>query len=346
MNPDNHQIPPAFRIYTGKDIDRVIQSDRQAIIDAVENAYRAHYHGWTVNPDSYFLRFPDNDANRIIALPAHYHDRDGGGRITGIKWIASFPGNIACGLPRASGVLILNDGATGYPVACLEASIISAARTAASAASALRCLNGGAARVETLAVIGTGLISRYIIDFIAAAGIEVGAYLFHDLDRRHAQALADGVARRHGARVGVMPSLDAAVRAADVVVFATTASQPHVGDAGLLAHKPIILHISLRDLAPDLLLSSYNIVDDVEHCLKARTSPHLAEMLTGRRDFVTASLPAILCGAAKPPPRDKPVIFSPFGMGVLDLAVGALVCDSLQAHTAPIDDFFFDLKRA
>jgi hypothetical protein len=39
-------------------------------------------------------------------------------------------------------------------------------------------------------------------------------------------------------------------------------------------HNPLVLHVSLRDLAQEIVLASTNIVDDIEHCLKANTSPH------------------------------------------------------------------------
>src|SRR2546425_12853668 len=53
---------------------------------------------------------------------------------------------------------------------------------------------------------------------------------------------------------------------------------------------PVVLHISLRDLAPEILLRSQNMVDDVEHVMKANTAPHLAEQQTGNRSFVTGTL--------------------------------------------------------
>ena len=114
-------------------VKRVIDANKKQVFDAVEAAYRLHDSGNTLNPDSYFLRYPDNPNARIIALPAHL-----GGEVqkSGIKWISSFPENRATNLARASAVLILNDASTGYPLACLEASLISATRTAASAALA------------------------------------------------------------------------------------------------------------------------------------------------------------------------------------------------------------------
>ena len=75
-------------------------------------------------------------------------------------------------------------------------------------------------------------------------------------------------------------------------------------------HNPLVLHVSLRDLAPEILLASTNIVDDVEHCLKADTSPHLAEQLTGNRDFLAGTLDDVMAGRVTVP-ADRPVVFSP-----------------------------------
>src|SRR5690606_9372794 len=106
-----------------------------------------------------------------------------------------------------------------------------------------------------------------------------------------------------------------------------------------------VLHVSLRDLSPEVVLSSVNVVDDVDHCLKADTSPHLAEQRTGNRDFVDGTINDVLAGELKVP-ADRPVVFSPFGLGVLDLAVGKFVYDQVMAHGEPtvVPDFFSELR--
>ena len=141
-------------------------------------------------------------------------------------------------------------------------------------------------------------------------------------------------------------SAEGLIRSSDLVVFATIAAQPHVGDVSWFDHHPLVLHVSLRDLAPEILLASTNVVDDVEHCLKANTSPHLVEQLTGKRDFLAGTLDEVMAGRVTVP-TDRPVIFSPFGLGVLDLAVGKYVYDEVVASgdLHVIDDFFHELRR-
>ena len=136
------------------------------------------------------------------------------------------------------------------------------------------------------------------------------------------------------------------IRSSDLVVFATVAGEPHVTDVSWFGHNPVVLHVSLRDLAPEILLGSTNVVDDVEHCLKANTSPHLAEQLTGSRDFLDGTLDDVMAGRVTVP-ADRPVVFSPFGLGVLDLAVGKYVYDEVNrsGELHVIDDFFHELKR-
>ena len=65
------QSAPTFYVIPGSTVKRVIDDNKQQIFEAVEAAYRLHGAGNSINPDSYFLRYPDNPSARIIALPAH-----------------------------------------------------------------------------------------------------------------------------------------------------------------------------------------------------------------------------------------------------------------------------------
>jgi N-[(2S)-2-amino-2-carboxyethyl]-L-glutamate dehydrogenase len=336
-------VPP-FAVIPGAQVHTALHGRERQIVELVEAAYRLHGAGDSVNPPSYFLRFPDRPASRIIALPASV---GGQVRVDGLKWISSFPGNVAAGLPRASAVLILNDHDTGYPFACLESSIISATRTAASAALAADWLSRGRARPARAGFFGVGLIARYIHTFLSGTGWSFDEIGVHDLSAEHAAGFRGYLEQTGaGSRVTVHGSAEQLIRASDLVVFATVAGQPHVTDPAWFSHNPLVLHVSLRDLAPEILLASANFVDDIDHCLKADTSPHLAEQLTGSRDFLDGTLDDVMAGRVTVP-TGRPVVFSPFGLGVLDLAVGKHVYDELarSGELRVIDGFFHELRR-
>lgn len=335
---------PTFAVVSGAQVHEAVAGREAEVTRMVEAAYRLHGEGLTVNPDSYFLRFPDRPSDRIIALPASVKGSVG---VHGIKWISSFPGNVANGIPRASAVLILNDAETGYPFACLESSIISAARTAASAALAAAALaDRRGPRPRRVGFVGAGLIARYIHTYLAGNGFDFDELGVHDLSREHAEGFQGYLERAGKGETRIHDSAESLIRSSDLVVFATVAGEPHVTDPGWFEHAPLVLHVSLRDLSPEIILSSYNVVDDVEHCMKANTSPHLAEQRVGHRDFVAGTLYDVLTGTTTPP-ADKPVVFSPFGLGVLDLAVAKYVYDQVASsgglNTVP--GFFHEMKR-
>jgi N-[(2S)-2-amino-2-carboxyethyl]-L-glutamate dehydrogenase len=335
---------PAFAVISGTQVQNSLQGREKQILELVEATYRLHSAGDSVNPPSYFLRFPDRPSSRIIALPASI---GGQVRVDGLKWISSFPDNVAAGIPRASAVLILNDHDTGYPFACLEGSIISATRTAALAASAADWLSRGRPRPTRVGFCGAGLIARYIHTFLAGTGWSFDEIGVNDLSADSAAGFR-GYLEQSGAagRITVHDSAEQLIRSSDLVVFATVAGQPHVSDLSWFEHDPLVLHVSLRDLAPEIMLASSNIVDDVEHCLKADTSPHLAEQLTGNRDFLHGTLDDVMARRVTVP-ADRPLVFSPFGLGVLDLAVGKYVYDEVvrSGGLQVVDDFFHELRR-
>ncbi|MEU8780922.1 2,3-diaminopropionate biosynthesis protein SbnB [Streptomyces sp. NPDC048637] len=342
--PQQHAAP-SFSVISGAQVHRVLDAHHQGVVDLIETAYRLHGGGETVNPPSYFLRFPDRPSSRIIALPASI-----GGELPtdGLKWISSFPENVEAGIPRASAVLILNDHDTGYPLACLESSIISAARTAASAALAADRISAArGTRPARIGFFGVGLIARYLHTYLARTGWQFDGIGVHDLSAEHAGGFADYL-RQSGesGRVTVHESAEELIRSCDLVVFATVAGTPHVTEPGWFAHNPLVLHVSLRDLSPEVVLGAANIVDDVEHCLKADTSVHLAEQRVGHRDFLDGTLHDVLTGKVQPP-ADRPVIFSPFGLGVLDLALGRHVYESVKesGELQVVDDFFHEMRR-
>src|SRR5438094_4821119 len=331
-------------IINGKTVSDIVRAHRCECIQIVREAYLAHADGQSVNPDSYFLRFPDKPDCRIIALPAYLGN---GFDVAGLKWIASYPANIQRGFPRASAVLVLNDYDIGYPFAILESSIISAARTAASAALAAYWLSGQSRRAHSLGIVGTGFIARYVYDFLVHTGWEIEEVRLYDKSPLESEKFRNTACRpEHHRAVAVVPELTQLMRASDLILFTTVASTPYVTDASLFEHNPVVLHISLRDLSPEILLRSQNVVDDVKHVMKANTSPHLTEQQTGSRNFVTGTLAEVMLGR-RPLDRSRPIIFSPFGLGILDVAVGKWVYDKAvgDGQDLRLSDFFYETVR-
>lgn len=320
------------------DVERALHGREADVLDVVADTYKLHAAGMTVVPHSSFVPLP-GDRRRIIALPAYV---GAGEPRAGIKWIASFPENVRHGLERASAVIVLNSMTTGYPEVVLEGSRISAARTAASAAVAARALRPDE-RWREIGVVGCGVINLHVLRYLRAAGVSLERVLVCDLDGERAERFAATCERELALRAGVTADVDEVLSSQRLVSFATTASRPHVESLGGCPAGALLLHLSLRDIAPQAIAAVDNVVDDADHVCRASTSLHLAELLSGDRHFIRASIGEVLLGEAAGAPDDASVtVYSPFGLGALDIALAAFVTDGAVAAGAGsrVDEFF------
>lgn len=319
-----------MRVLNHDDVTTALSSGEFSPVEAVQDAYIAHSLGRTVLPFSCFLRPLDDPDDRIIALPAHLHGhRD----VMGVKWVSSFPGNTERGSQRASSVMILNDPRTGYPVAVLEASQISATRTAASAALASQTLHA-MKPVITAGFIGAGTINRRVLDFLIA--------LHPDLRAIRVQDAFPGRARRFArSALAAYPFLNAQVHesvhsellASDTVSIATTDSTYWLDlDNARADEDQVLLHLSLRDLSVDSILAATNVVDDAEHVCREATSIERAADKTGGHEFISVTIGELLSGMKSLSRTGRPIIFSPFGLGILDLALAQKILDFADAN--------------
>ncbi len=178
-------------------------------------------------------------------------------------------------------------------------------------------------------LIGCGVINFEISRFLRAALPGIYHFVLHDLDVARAEQFKVRLQRTFGeVEVEIAREVKTVLRRCPLISLATTATTPHIDDLSGVSPGCAILHVSLRDLSPQIILTCDNVVDDIDHVCRAQTSVHLAEQLTGGRDFIRCALADILMGkTAARRDAESVAVFSPFGLGVLDLAVSKLIRD-------------------
>jgi alanine dehydrogenase len=151
----------------------------------------------------------------LHAMPAWLRSAD----LLGMKWVAAFPDNKRHGLPAISGLIVLNDPATGLPTWVLDAGGITAHRTAAVSGVAVKLF--APARVQRVAIVGAGVQARSHLDLIREL-LPSAAVVLYDKHRERAVELADEIRPRARGAVEAADDAREAVTGADVVVTAAT----------------------------------------------------------------------------------------------------------------------------
>ncbi len=288
------------------------------VIGAVEIAFREKGEGRVEMPPKPGLH-PGGDAF-LHAMPAHVPALEA----AGIKWVSGFPDNRKRGLPYISGLLILSDPRTGLPLSVMDATWITAVRTAAVTAVAARLL----ARPDaaTLGVLGCGVQGRS--NLLALGEVlplrRVRAY---DVHAERAAAYAGEMAAASGLEVAAVAEPAAAVRGSDVVVTAgPILLEPHgTIRAGWLAAGAFACALDFDSYwHPEALAEADKFTTDDTAQLDYyrgqgyfRSIPpvwaDLGELVAGRKPGREADGERILC--------------CPLGLAIADVATARLIYD-------------------
>jgi ornithine cyclodeaminase/alanine dehydrogenase-like protein (mu-crystallin family) len=285
-------------------------------LEAVREAFIAYARGeWTMPPKVYVHAYPAGDFRAMPALGAGH---------ASLKWVTSFPGNPAHGLPTVTGLVLLSDASNGVLLAALDAGAVTALRTGAAAVLAAETLG----RDGTAAVIGAGVNGRASLRTFVARGRDV---LIYDVDAERARAAADEVGATAASR-------DEAL-AADVVVTVTPGQEIVFGEGSLRPGQ----HVSLMgadgpgkaEIAVAEMARVRMFCDDWEQASHAGDLAAAVGAGVVTRGDVT-QLVDVLAGTAEGRRSDDEItVFDSTGLAIQDLAIALAAMERIDDLGVP-----------
>jgi len=306
-------------VFGARAIDVAVPPERA--LEAVRDAFVAYARGeWSMPPKVYVPAYPAGDFRAMPALGAGH---------AALKWVTSYPGNPARGLPTVTGLVLLSDASDGSLVAVFDAATVTALRTGAAAVLAAETLGAGAGPA---AVIGAGVNGRAAARTFVARGREV---LLWDLDEQRAREAAEELG------AGVAASREQAL-ATDVVVTVTPGHEPLFEPGSLRAGQ----HVSLMgadgpgkaEIAVEELVRTHVFCDDWEQASHNGELAHAVEAGALERGQVT-ELGAVLAGDAEGRRTDDEITtFDSTGLAIQDLAIALAALERADELDLPTLD--------
>ena len=238
------------------------------------------------------------------------------GGLLAIKLITQIPGNAGRGLPTMQATIVLMDAVNGRTLAVMDATWLTALRTAAASAVAVDCLTSRSPK--TVALLGSGVLARTHAAALRAVRPVSEIRVWSRNPQNVARCAVDvrGLAKS---------TAEEAVRDADIVCTVTTAREPVLKGAWLRrgalvaavgAPRPAWRELDDEAMANVLIADSYEAA--------AQESGDV--ILSGAQ--VSAELGEILAGTRPPPAPGSTIIFKSLGQAVVDAAAARLVYEA------------------
>jgi ornithine cyclodeaminase/alanine dehydrogenase-like protein (mu-crystallin family) len=182
------------------------------VIKVVEQAFLERASGRTEVPPKPGIH-PRKDAF-VHAMPAFLPKM----RAAGVKWVSGFPENPKRGLPYISGLLVLNDVETGFPVCVMDCTWVTAMRTGAATAVAAKYLAREGSK--TFGILGCGVQGRSNLEALLVVCKNLSEVKAYDVSVKNLRKYVEEMTAKHGLKVVPVDSPKKAVEGCDIVVTA------------------------------------------------------------------------------------------------------------------------------
>ncbi|WOV88152.1 ornithine cyclodeaminase family protein [Sporosarcina oncorhynchi] len=302
-------------------------------VDAMEKVFSLHQKNDYILPNKSVLRWGDMDSEstrgRINSMPASI---GGDYNSVGIKWISSAPQNPdKFNLPRATGIIILNDYETLVPVAVMDGMLLSAMRTGANSGVAARYL--AKEDSEVLGLVGAGAQNKTQLMAMAHVMKNLKKVKITDLNKQRAQEFANEMSEKTNLPIVVCDTAEEAVRDSDIVITATVTKTPIVKPEWI-GEGTLYIHVGSHECEFGVIDKADKIVVDDWEELKHRGVETISIMYNeGKFDpsNIHAQLGEVVNGVKSGRENSKEFIyFNSVGMGIQDVALASIVFEKAK----------------
>ncbi len=296
-------------------------------IEAVEAAFKDKAEGQVIMPPKLIIPLPGGD---FRAMPAYLPRQN----IAGVKVVNSHPNNREKGLPSVMATLVLVEPETGFPLAIIEATYLTALRTAAAGALGTRTLANLNSR--KLAILGAGTQGRFQLLSHKLILLNLEQVCIWSLDEDLAWEVKRDLESQLGIEIRVCPDPETAVKGANVVVTTTPSRKPLVKNEWVSDG----MHFTCigadapgkQELDPAILQRARIFLDDMAQGMESgEVNVPLHEGLL-KPEQIVGELGEVLVGKKEGRRSDDEItVFSSTGLAIQDLACGAVILKKLGA---------------
>ncbi len=300
-------------ILSGEEVERLLDIER--VMGAVEEAFVAYARKEAEMPPKSYIYYPRGD---LRTMPAYLKYNE----TSGVKIVNVHTENVD--LPTVMAILELIDPNTGFPLAIMDATRITAYRTGAAGGIAVKHLSRKDSKI--IGIVGAGVQGR--TQLLAASKIrDIEDVLIYDTNKK-ASLEFQKFAKELGLNAKVCDSIGEATENCDVLVTATPVRKPIVDSVSTGTHINAIGADApgKQEINPDILKRAKIVIDDWEQaCHSGEINVPLSKGILTKED-VYGTLGEICAGIKKGrEKKDEITIFDSTGLAIQDVSTGYLI---------------------